>query len=62
MNFQADGDTNLYIISMDNPQFSTQLSNSDDISYFTSIKKIRLSILVESNSIKIEFTVYIGFE
>ena len=49
MNFQADGDTNLYIGSIDNLQFSTQLSNSNDISYFTSIKEIRLSTLVESN-------------
>ena len=35
---------------MDNPQFSSQLSNSDDISYLTSIEEIRLSTLVESNS------------
>ena len=50
MNFQGDGDTNLYIGSMDNSQFSTQLSNFDDITYFTSTEEIHLSTLAESNS------------
>ena len=50
MNFQADGDTNLYIGFMDNPQFSTKLSNPDDISYFTSTKEIHSSTIIESTS------------
>ncbi|KAJ0039968.1 hypothetical protein Pint_27635 [Pistacia integerrima] len=50
MNFQAGGDGNLYIGSTKNPQFSTQLSNSDDISIFTNIEESHLSTPIESNS------------
>ncbi|XP_031248664.1 glutathione S-transferase T3-like [Pistacia vera] len=50
MNFQAGSDGNLYIGSTENPQFSTQLSNSDDISIFTNTEESHLSTPVESNS------------
>ncbi|XP_031259110.1 glutathione S-transferase T2-like [Pistacia vera] len=50
MNFQVGSDGNLYTDSTENPQFSTQLSNSDNISIFTDTEESHLSTPVESNS------------
>ncbi|XP_031284938.1 uncharacterized protein LOC116143615 [Pistacia vera] len=46
----SGSDENLYIDSIENPQFSTQLSNSDNISIFTNTEESHLSTPIESNS------------